>query len=152
MDKPVYNILYYVVGNLSEEWLVNSVHTKDEFIKHVERQYEEHGYVKYSFKTGKQRSDKQRKALEVYCKLLAERLNAAGYDMRMMLLPGVDIPWSQDRVKEFLWRPLQMAVTGHKSSTKPEKKQYIEIYEILNRHTAQKRGISLPWPCKEDSQ
>ena len=134
---------------MSEEWLVNSDHTKEMFLKHVEKMYNEHKYITFTYKTGKQRTKKQNSALHVYFKLLADKFNDAGLDMKKVLKPEIDIPWTEKTIKEFLWRPVQKAILDKSSTTKPDRKEYTEVYEVLNRHTAEKFGISLPFPSKE---
>lgn len=135
---------------MSDQWTVNSEHTKEMFLKHVEKIYDENKHVTFSYKLGKQRSAKQNSAMHVYLKMLSEALNNAGLDMRRVLKPSVDIPWTQQSAKDYLWRPIQKVMTGHKSSSKPKRGEYIEIYETLNRHTAEKFEISIPWPVKSD--
>jgi hypothetical protein len=55
----------------------------------------------------KQRTIQQNRALHKYFEQVAEKLNSMGLDMRVVLKPSVDIPWSKDTVKEFLWKPIQ---------------------------------------------
>ena len=124
--------------------------TKEVFLNHIEQIYDEHKYVTFTYKTGKQRSPKQNSALHVYLDKLSKALNDAGLDMRKVLKPSVEMPWSGETAKEYLWRPIQQAMTGKKSSTKPSRSEYTEVYEVLNRHTATKFGISIPWPNKDD--
>ena len=52
----------------------------------------------------KQRTTTQNKALHVYCGLVADALNDAGFDMRRFIKPEIDIPWSMVSVKEHLWK------------------------------------------------
>lgn len=132
-----------------KEWIVNSDYTEAELIKHIMRLREKHKYIRVSFKTGMQRSNKQNAALHKYLTMLSDALNDAGLDMRKVLKPGVEVPWNLERAKEQLWRPIQIAMTDKVSTTEPEKGDYVKIYEVLNRHMAEKFGISLPWPCKE---
>lgn len=80
---------------------------------------------------------------------LAAALNDAGLDMRKTLKQSVEIPWSGDRVKEFLWRPIQRAVVEKTSTTELDTRDPSEVYEILNRHLAQKFGIHVPFPSWE---
>jgi hypothetical protein len=134
---------------MAEEWVVNSDHTKAEFMKHVERMYDEHKYITFTFKTGKQRSGPQNRALNLYCRQLAASLDDSGYDIQQVLEHAVSRPWSQTSCKELLWRPIQLAMTGNKSTKEPLRGEYIEIYEVLNRHVAQNFGISLPWPSRD---
>jgi hypothetical protein len=94
------------------------------------------------------RTDQQRKALEVFCRELAEALNDAGLDMKKTLKPDIDIPWSQESVKDYLWRPIQEAMTGKHSSTDLDTVQPSAISDVLNRHLSEKFGIYVPWPSE----
>lgn len=86
-----------------------------------------------------QRTDQQRKALEVFFKLLADSLNNAGLDQRVVLKPSVSIPWTQQAVKDQLWRPIQIAMTSKKSTTQLEKQLEIdEIHAALMRHLGER--------------
>lgn len=96
------------------------------------------------------RTPPQNRALHLFCKLLAVALNEAGYDMRRTLKEGVDIPWSENTVKEHLWRPIQIAITGEHSTTKPTPAEYTKIYEVLSRHLGEKLGVHVEWPCEEN--
>jgi len=132
------------------ETIINSKQSLDAYILHLETQFEKHKYLRIDVKTGKQRTLTQNAALHKYCELLSEALNDAGLDFRQTVREDIEVPWDEYLVKKFLWKPIQKAVTGHDSSTKPETHQYGEIYEILNRHTSAKLGVFVPWPCKEN--
>lgn len=95
------------------------------------------------------RTAKQNSSLHKYCEKLAEALNEAGLDMRKVLKPEIDIPWTKYSVKDQLWRPIQQAMFGKASTTKPTTKEYQEIYKVLDHHMAAKHGVSVDWPCKE---
>lgn len=92
------------------------------------------------------RTSQQNKALWTYCTLLATALNDAGLDQRAVLKPGIDIPWNKDSICDQLWRPIEKAVIGEESTTELSTKDVSEVYEILNRHTAEKLGVSVAWP------
>ncbi len=95
------------------------------------------------------RTDQQRKAIEVYCAELGTALNGAGLDMRAVLAAmkeGVEIPWSQDLVKEIIWRRIQVAMIEKKSTTRLTPEQVSKVYEVVNRFTAERFGISMPFP------
>ena len=70
--------------------------------------------------------------------------------MRKTLKPGIDIPWDRERIKEFLWRPIQVAMTGKASTTELNTVEPSEIYAVLDRHLGEKFGIHIPWPNNED--
>lgn len=95
------------------------------------------------------RTDKQNKALHLYFTHLAEELNNAGYDMRKILKPSVDIPWNSKTVKEFLWRPVMKAQLGKESTTELTTKEIDLIFDTLNRHLSEKFGVSVMFPSIE---
>ena len=134
---------------MTEKILVNSDRSRDEFLAMAAKLYDEHKHVTFSYSLGKSRTLTQNRALHKFCDILAIALNDAGLDQKKLLKPSIDIPWTQNAVKEMLWRPVQVAVTGIKSTTKPKTSQYSAIYEVLNRHLSMKHGISVPWPTKE---
>jgi len=91
------------------------------------------------------RTERQNNALHLFFRMLAERLNEAGLDMRTVLKPGIDIPWNAKTVKEYLWRPIQKVYLGKRSTTELDKNEDIDqIYEILYRHLSEKFGVNLP--------
>ena len=96
------------------------------------------------------RTDPQNKAIHKFCELLADALDAAGLDMKKTLKPDVDIPWSKETVKDFLWRPIQQALFQKESTTELETHEVSEVYQVLNRHLSEKFGVSVPFPTHEE--
>lgn len=98
------------------------------------------------------RSKLQNSSLHKWCRMCAEVLNDAGFDMRKTLRQDADIPWTEYSFKEFIWRPVQQVMTGEESTTQPSRSEYPKISETVVRHIAQRVGVNLPpWPCR-DSQ
>ena len=97
----------------------------------------------------KQRTYRQNRSLHLFFTELANALNEAGLDMRKTLKPDVEIPWNSQSVKEHLWRPIQQAMTGKKSTTEMNTVDPSEIYEVLNRHLGEKFCLHVPWPHDE---
>ena len=88
------------------------------------------------------RTNQQRKALEVDCKIIADKLNAAGKDMRVVLKQSYEIPWTQESVKEHIFKPIIKALYGHTSTTQLEKQIEIDqAHEVIMRELGQKHGI-----------
>lgn len=131
------------------ESIINSEQSLNAYIAHLRLEYEKHKYLRMSHKTGKQRTLTQNAALHKYCQMLADDLNNAGLDMRHVLKPEVDIPWTMEAVKENLWKPIQKAVTGKESTTKPLTNEYGEVYEVLSKHLSEKLGLYVAWPSRE---
>ena len=132
------------------ELLINSEQSLEAAIVQLRMQFNEKKYVKAKLSYGRSRTLTQNRALHKFCQMLADKLNEAGLDQKKVLKPEVEIPWTQEAVKEHLWRPIQKAVTGLDSTTKPEASQYSDIYEVLNRHLTTKLGVHVPWPNKEE--
>ena len=105
-----------------------------------------------------QRTLQQNKALHKYFRQLADALNFAGLDMKATLSHrSVDVPWNVNRIKEALWKDLQMIMTksdeypeGKDSTIQLDTKEVSEIYETLNRWTASKLGVSVPFPSIDE--
>ena len=98
-----------------------------------------------------QRTLQQNKALHKFFELLANELNEAGLDMRKILKPEIDIPWTTISVKNFLWRPIQEVMLGKHSTTELDKLQEIDkIYETLNRFLGEKWGLHVEFPSIEN--
>lgn len=98
----------------------------------------------------KPRTSRQNNALHKWCADCAETLNGAGQDMRKTLRHDADIPWTQYSFKEYVWRPVQAALTGEESTTKPSRSEYPAISETIHRHIAERVKVRLPpWPCQE---
>jgi len=95
------------------------------------------------------RTIQQNKALHKYFSMLSEQLSDAGYDMRSTLKHDVEIPWSQDNVKACMAKPIMMAMFEKEHTSELSTKEINELYEVLNRHTASKLGISVPFPSNE---
>lgn len=130
--------------------VVNSEIACEEMVAEVRRLYRQHRYVEFNWSEGRQRTLTQNRALHLWCRLLAETLNDAGFDMKRVIKPEVDIPWTGPSVKEYLWRPVQEALLQKRSTTDADRTEYTEVYETLSRHLGEKLGIQAPeWPRRE---
>jgi hypothetical protein len=100
----------------------------------------------------KQRTLKQNNTLHLYLSMLATELNDSGNDMRKVLKPTVDIPWSTDTCKRFLWKPIQEVMMDKKSTTELTTDELDKIYKVLDRHVSEKCGIHVEFPSIENSE
>lgn len=96
----------------------------------------------------RRRTGTQSNAMHLWCDRVAKALNEAGYDM--LCFPwkeGIEIPFSKEVVKVHHWKPVQIAMTGHESTTKPKTVDYPAIFDVLNRKYASlENPIHVPWP------
>lgn len=91
----------------------------------------------------------QVRSVHLYFQLLADALNAAGWDMRTALdklSKNTFIPWSAHTIKEKLWRAVQLNTYGTESIKKLGTAEVSVVYEALNQVTADKLGVSIPFP------
>jgi len=131
------------------ESILNSQQSLEAHIEHLRIQFDKHKYLRVSVKNGKQRSLTQNRAMHLYCSQLAQALTDGGYDFRTSLKEGIEVEWDEKLVKKHIWGAVQYAMTGHKSTTKPEKEDYGKIYETVNRFVSARFGIYVPFPSKE---
>ena len=98
----------------------------------------------------KNRTNQQNKALHLFFTQLADQLNSAGLYMKKTLKENVDIPWQPSSIKEYLWRPIQLAATGKESTTELDSKEIDDIYDILNKHLGEKFSVNVAFPSVEE--
>ena len=96
----------------------------------------------------KKRTMQQNSAIHLFCEMLAQELNDAGLDMREVIKPGVDIDWSMESVKEYLWRPIQKALLKKESTTQLTTDEVSRVYETLTRHLGSKFGVFVEFPSE----
>lgn len=92
------------------------------------------------------RTNKQNRALHLWIRKLVLELDSAGLDMKKVLKPEVDIPWTDDLVKQYLWKPVQKAMLGKERTRDLETSEVSKVYDTLNRHLSSKFGVSVPFP------
>lgn len=99
----------------------------------------------------KPRTTTQNAALHLYFKEVAEALNGAGLSVQATLQNyKMELDWSQEAVKDLIWRPVQIALTKKRSTTELAKHGEItDIYEHVNRFLSQ-MGVHVPFP--EDTE
>lgn len=99
------------------------------------------------------RTRKQNDALHLYFQHLAQELNEKGLDMKKVLKQEVDIEWTTDNIKTYIWKPMQEAITGKKSTTQLDKTSEItNIWEHLNWHFSSKYGVHVPFPTEKKDE
>lgn len=90
------------------------------------------------------RTGQQNRALHLDCALIAEKLESAGIDWKLLIkTDGVDVPVSTETVKEFLFRPVMKLLYGIESTKDLMKTegQIEKIHETIMRTLGQKHGI-----------
>jgi len=96
------------------------------------------------------RTIQQNKALHLWFTMLSQELNDAGLDMRKTLKPEVDISWTSQSIKEYLWRPVQLSQLQKQSTTDLSSDEVDKVWETLNRHLGEKFGLHVPFPSMDE--
>ena len=99
----------------------------------------------------KSRSNLQNKALHLFFTWIAERLNDLGMEFHYDGIQGFEITttYTMDIVKNFIWRPIMMAMFQIESTTKVNTNQINAILDVLIKYFGD-RGISIAFPNKFD--
>ena len=89
--------------------------------------------------------------IELLAVLVAEKFNDAGYD-KVVVLTAKPIPvqWTQDAVKEDLFKEVMKALfPDKKSTTQLSKSEVNTVYERLNNWTDSEFNIFLDFPSED---
>ena len=88
----------------------------------------------------------QNNSLHLYCEMLAEALNDAGYSVQKTLRQDIEIPWNKTLIKELIWKPVMEAMTDKESTTQMNTVEPSEIHAVLSRHLGERFGLFVAWP------
>lgn len=115
-------------------------------------EYSEKGLIIELSKVKNTRSSLQNRALHLYYKMVADELISIGYDFHYTNpFTGeiIALPYDKDRVKEYIWRPLQQVLFNIESTTKLDTEKINTILEALEIWYP-KIGITVKFPNKFD--
>ena len=82
----------------------------------------------------------------MYFRLLADELNGAGWSMQKTLKETVDIEWTPENIKKYLWKPIQEALLEKDSTRELTTDEVSKVYDILHRHLSEKTGVGVAFP------
>jgi len=93
-----------------------------------------------------QRTTKQNAALHKMFGMLSDELNEKGLNMRAVLKPSVEIRWTPEMIKEYIWRPIQKAQLGKESTTELTTAEVDKVFATIQHHIGEKFEIELSFP------
>lgn len=129
-----------------KEQIITNQKQLDDYYQFLKAKLEKDKIIKVSCKNGKQRTLTQNASIHKFCSMLAQEFNDAGLDMQTVLAEGTSIPWSEEKVKDDIWRKVQIALLSKKSTTELNTNEVSQVYEIINRHIGQTFGMFVPFP------
>lgn len=97
-------------------------------------------------------TDKQRKALHLWCQLCAQHLNSIDV-LRTVICPitGDEItsPWTKDTFKEDVYKAILNAITGKTSTNQQTRTDPTDVVETIRSAFSRSQCIILPeWPTQ----
>jgi len=93
-----------------------------------------------------QRTNQQNKSLHLLFTQLANGLNEAGLDARVILKPSYQIQWSPETVKRDLFCQLSKAMLNKEHTSELTRKEVNQVYEQLMQILGEKHGFYLDFP------
>jgi len=98
----------------------------------------------------KRRTTQQNSALHLFFSFVANELNEIGitYQYRGLKVQVMELRYTANIVKEFVWRPIQIAMFNKKSTTKINTQEINQIVDVITLFFAE-RGVSIEFPSIE---
>lgn len=123
-----------------EGWWIRNEDQRRALIKYIEEN--KHKDIFFNI-VQPSRTTQQNKGIHAYCGEVATQMQARGLDMKTVLKEGVPISPTKELIKEYMWKPIQKALTGKESTTEINKKQVNDVYEYLAKLLAEKYDINV---------
>ena len=101
------------------------------------------------------RTLQQNKAIHLMNNWIADELNNAGLDIRKVIKPTMEIPWTPTAVKEYIVKPIMKSMYNKDSTTELNKsnKEIEHLYDVIMRNLGQMFGIEYrKFPNEQDRQ
>ncbi len=98
-----------------------------------------------------QRTDPQNRSLHKWATLMADDLNDAGMDQRVVMeqfKDGFDVPWTMEAVKH-VFRTVAKAMYDVDSTAELTTKQMQSVYEVVDARLSEITGIRHEWPSED---
>ena len=99
------------------------------------------------------RTTLQNRAMQKYWRIICKLLNDSGWTKKKYYeVKEVDIDWTPDSVGDDIWRGIQEAMYGHRSTSKLEPYQVTEVHKTMDRHLSNTCGgeVSAEFPNERD--
>jgi hypothetical protein len=129
-----------MIGNPNIKWSYDKI--KVEFERLLDG-----GFTFEVKKVSTSRSSQQNRALHMFFTIISQQLNEMGleYTYSGLTKKQISIMYTPHLVKEFVWRPIQIALFGIKSTTKLDTDQINKIIDVLTKFFGD-RGVEIEFP------
>lgn len=127
-----------------KERIFNEVKEANKYVTDLLAVYKEIKIAPYR----RTRTLQQNRALHLYFQFIADELNEFTSFSYNGLMKDFEIPYTMEIVKQFIWKPIQIAMFGKTSTTKITTQEINKIIDVINKYFAEK-GISITFPSWE---
>lgn len=96
------------------------------------------------------RSIKQNRSLHKFFMMLSDELNNLGIEYQYIGISGrqFSLMYTLDLVKQFIWKPIQVALFDFESTTKLDTIQMNQIIDVITKFFAD-RGVVITFPSMD---
>ena len=133
---------------MSETWTVKDQNTCKFFVAYVEDQAEQGIDRVYKIQKA-DRTWRQNNTLHLLFRRMAEALNDAGFEIAHPFKPDLEIPYSEESVKELLYKPIITMYFKVDRSTDLDTEQLSESMTILVDAVNRNTGVYVHIPTGE---
>jgi hypothetical protein len=133
---------------MSETWTVKDQNTCKFFVAYVEDQAEQGIDRVYKIQKA-DRTWRQNNTLHLLFRHMAKGLNDAGFEIPHPFKPDLEIPYSEESVKELLYKPIITMYFKVDRSTELDTEQLSESMTILVDAVNRNTGVYIPIPTGE---
>ena len=95
------------------------------------------------------RTYRQNRTIHLLFRRMAEALNDAGFEIRHPMKPDLEIPYSEESVKELLYKPIITSYFKVNRSSELNTEQLSESMEILVDAVNRNTGVMVHIPSQE---
>ena len=131
-----------------QSWVVKDKIQAEFFCTFIHTQVKENKEYIYSIKAGG-RTNKQNRAAHLCFRNLAEALNDAGFGIPHPLNAEFEIPYTEESVKELLYKPVIRAMYNKTSTTDLETKELTQSFDAMLNRVADVTGVAVHFPRHE---
>jgi len=133
---------------VSETWTVKDINTCKFFVAYVEDQAEQGIDRVYKIQKA-DRTWRQNNTLHLLFRQMAKALNDAGFEIPHPFKPDLEIPYSEESVKELLYKPIITMYFKVDRSTDLDTEQLSESMTILVDAVNRNTGVYVHIPTGE---
>ena len=133
---------------MSQSWTVKNQDTAKFFIAYIEDQVEQGIDRVYTIEKA-DRTYRQNRTIHLLFRRMAEALNDAGFEIRHPMKADLEIPYSEESVKELLYKPIITSYFKVNRSSELNTEQLSESMEILVDAVNRNTGVYVHIPSQE---